>query len=137
MRTISTRSTPNVRKDRTPQLDPPVVPARHDEAVVELEAGHRVVVRAQPVLRLERREVKDDDSAVRSAGDEGVGDGVELELADEGGMALEEGEEFPATKALANAWRERKMTHPVVADQMRTVESRLPVATRIPSNATA
>jgi hypothetical protein len=55
-----------------------------------LEAGDRVVVGAEPVDAFEGREAEDDDAAVGAAGDEDrVG---ELELADERGMPLQEGE---------------------------------------------
>jgi hypothetical protein len=47
-------------------------------------------VRADPVSALERREVEANNSAVRAAGDEGVTD--KLELADERGVALKEGD---------------------------------------------
>lgn len=79
---------------RTPELDPTVVTAGDDEPVVELKAGDRVVVRAEPVLRLESGQVKDDHSSVRAAGDEHVRDRVELQLADERGVALEERQEL-------------------------------------------
>lgn len=77
-------------RPEVPELDAAVVAARDDEAVVELEARDRVVVRAEPVQALERREREDDDAPVRAAGDEDVG--RELELADERGVALEEGQ---------------------------------------------
>ena len=82
------------REERTPQLDATVVPAGNDEPIVELEAGDRVVVRAQAVACLERGEVEYDDAAVGPTSDEDVRDWVELELTDERGVALEEREEF-------------------------------------------
>jgi hypothetical protein len=49
---------------------------------------------AQSVLSLECREVVYDDTTVGTAGDEDVGDGVELELTDEGRVSLKEHQEF-------------------------------------------
>lgn len=75
-----------------PQLDPPVVSTADDEAVVELQACYRVVVRTEAMNALDGGEVEDDDAAIGAAGDEAVVG--ELKLADEGGVALEQGEAF-------------------------------------------
>lgn len=73
-----------------PDLDAAVGSARDDAGVVELEGGDAVVVRGQPVDRGVGLEGPDPDGAVGAAGDEGGG--AELELADEGGVALEDGD---------------------------------------------
>jgi hypothetical protein len=79
------RPTPQI-----PKLQPPVIPAADDEAIVELEAGDRVVVREEVEEAFVGGEVEDDDSAVGAASDEdGVG---ELKLPNESGMASEGGE---------------------------------------------
>lgn len=90
---------------RTPELDSSVVPTRDDEPVVELKAGDRIVMRAQAVSRLKRREVEDDDATVRAACDEDVRDGVKLELPNERSVALEEGKELAARRG---SWSEAK-----------------------------
>lgn len=72
-----------------PQLDAAVVTARHDEAVVKLQTGDGVVVRTEAVHACVVVQVEHDDTAVGAARDEAVA--VELELADEGGVALQNG----------------------------------------------
>lgn len=51
-------------------------------------------MRTEAMDGVESGEGEDDDSTVRSASYEDVGDGVELKLADEGSVALQEGKEF-------------------------------------------
>lgn len=75
-------------RPRVPELDTSVVPAGNDETLVKLEAGDRVVVRAETVDALEGGEVEDDDPAVGATGDEAVVS--KLKLANKGSMALEE-----------------------------------------------
>jgi hypothetical protein len=47
-------------------------------------------------------EVEDEDATVGTAGNEDIGDGIELKLADEGGVTLEEGEEFAVEAKLVS-----------------------------------
>lgn len=88
-------------------------------------------------------EVEDEHATVRTAGNEDVGDRVELELADKRGVALKEGEEFAVGGGRGKIIRnestrgEESRAYPVSALQIRTVESREPVTTLIPSKATA
>jgi hypothetical protein len=83
-------------KQRTPQLNLPIVAARDDKPTVELEARDAVLVSLKDVngFVVWVIKVEDEDATVRTASNENVGDWVELKLADEGGVALEEGEEF-------------------------------------------
>lgn len=77
------------RRRRTPEFDTTVVSARDDEPIVELQTSDRVVVGAEPMLSLKCCEVVYDHSTIGTARDEHVRDGVELELTDEGRVALE------------------------------------------------
>jgi hypothetical protein len=61
-----------------PKLDPAVHPARDDEAVVKLETGDAIIVRAQSIQAFVRRQVKDDHTTVRASGDEAVADELDL-----------------------------------------------------------
>ena len=105
------------------------------------------------MVRLER---EDDDATVRPAREERVGVRVELQLADEGRVALQEGDQVAvcvvalspgeSVQERQNADEDENTmprgagsiarTHPSWADQTRTVESSEPVTTRSPSNAT-
>ncbi len=74
---------------QVPDLDSPIAAAGHDARVVELQARDAVVVGRESVdgrLLLER---PDPHGAVGAAGDEDVA--AHLELADEQGVALEDG----------------------------------------------
>lgn len=84
----------SAKRQLTPKLDPSIVAASDDESVVELQTSDRIVVRAESVDRVEGGEGEDDHSAIRSSRDEDVRDGVELKLADERGVTLQEGEKF-------------------------------------------
>lgn len=119
------------------QLHVAVVATRNKEAVVELQAGDRVVVRAESVAGLGGFEGEDDDAAVGSARDKGIS--AQLQLTHERGMALEKSRALPRMTMRVNvdSTPNGPASYPVSGDQTRTVVSRLPVATRMPSKATA
>ena len=82
---------PNKRpRPQIPQLDPPIIPTRHYKPLIKLQRRHRIIMRTETMQTFECLEIETDDTTVGSAGDEGVVG--ELELTDEGGVALEGGE---------------------------------------------
>ncbi len=131
-----------------PDLDAAVRAAGHDTGFVELQAGDAVVVRGEAVdgrLVVER---PDAHGAVGAAGDEDVA--AHLELADEGGVALEDGFALAvwggwlgkgACCGLNDDWKKelglKEWAYPVSGSQIRTLVSRLPVAILFPSKAMA
>lgn len=68
-----------------PELNAAVAAARDDEAVIELQAGDRVVVRAQSVHGREVGQVEDDNTTVRASRNEAISG--QLKLSHERGVA--------------------------------------------------
>lgn len=75
-----------------PQLDSSIVSGRYDESVIELKAGDRVVVGADPLQAGVCCQVEDDDSTVRTACDQDIAG--ELQLANERCVSLEKCDTF-------------------------------------------
>ena len=92
-----------------PQLDPPVVASGNNEPVVELDRGDAIIVSADALEACIGREVEYDDATVPPAGHENVA--RELELADEGSVALEKRNAFavvPICHSVSEAFFQNK-----------------------------
>ena len=92
-----------------PHFHAAVAAAGDDAGVVELQARDAVVVGGEPVDGLVVLQRPDAHAAVGAAGDEGVV--PHLELADEGSVALEDGEAF-ARKVCVLTLRHKVVTGP-------------------------
>ena len=82
-----------------PYLDAPVATAADNPRVIELQAGHTVIVRCQPMDRAIALNRPDAYGAVRPTGDKRVT--AHLQLSDQRGVALEDPNAVPERQLVA------------------------------------